>query len=98
MKWLIILAILLIVLALIVTRFRSQIKMAIYVWRMFRKMRQVGNGKEERRIEKEAKPHDGALVRCARCGTWTEQNKALSLRSGAVFCSKNCMETAAIVN
>lgn len=96
MKWLIVLGLLIVILALIVTRFRQQIKMAIYVWRMFRKMRQVGKT-DEKQIEKQANPKDAALVRCAKCGTWIPQNKALNLRSGIFYCSKVCLETPAKV-
>ncbi len=97
MKWLIILGLLIVVLVLIATRFRQQIKMAIYVWRMFRKLRQGGKT-DEKQIEKQANPKDVALVRCAKCGTWIPQNKALNLRSGIYYCSKICLETTAKVS
>ncbi len=97
MKWLILLGLLLVLLAIIATRFRQQIKMAIYVWRMFRKMRQVGKS-VEKPIEKIENPKDAALVRCAKCGTWIPQNKALNLRSGIYYCSKICLEITASVN
>jgi len=97
MKWLIILGLLIVVLVLIATRFRQQIKMAIYVWRMFRKLRQAGKT-DEKQIEKQTNPNDVALVRCAKCGTWIPQNKALNLRSGIYYCSKVCLETTAKVN
>ena len=92
MKWLIVLGILVIVLVLIGVRYRQQIKMAIYVWRMFRKMRQMGKS-DERQIEKTPEAKDSPLVRCAKCGTWIPQNKALNLRSGVFYCSKVCLET-----
>lgn len=96
MKWLIVLLLLLLVVVLIAVRFRRQIQTAIYVWRMFGKMRQMGkSGNGE--IEKRKPEKDAALVRCARCGTWTPQNKALNLRSGVYYCSKNCLETTANV-
>ncbi len=96
MKWLIVLGILIVILVLVAMRFRQQIKMAIYVWRMFRKMRQVGKT-DEKQIEKQTDSKDAALVRCAKCGTWIPQNKALNLRSGIFYCSKVCLETPAKV-
>ncbi len=97
MKWLILLGLVIVVLGLIATRFRRQIKMAIYVWRMFHKMRQAGKS-EGKHIEKQDNLSDVALVRCAKCGTWTPQSKALNLRSGVYYCSKNCLEVTARVN
>lgn len=96
MKWLILLGLFIILIAIIALRFRQQIKMAIYVWRMFRKMRQVGKT-DEKRIEKQTDAKDIALVRCAKCGTWIPNNKALNLRSGNRYCSTTCLETAAKV-
>lgn len=97
MKWLILLGIVFIFFALVAYRYRAQIKMAIYVWRMFRKMRQAGKT-DERQIEKTDDKIDVALVRCAKCGTWIPQVKALKLRSGINYCSANCMETMAKIN
>lgn len=96
MKWLIVLGILIVILVLIAMRFRQQIKMAIYVWRMFRKMREVGKS-DNKQIDKQETTKDAALVRCAKCGTWIPQNKALNLRSGIFYCSKVCLETPAKV-
>jgi len=91
MKWLILLGLLIILLVIIVARYRRQIQMAIYVWRMFRKMRQAGKT-DERQIETQENTKDIPLIRCGKCGTWIPQNKALSLRSGVFYCSTNCLE------
>jgi len=97
MKWLIILGLLLIVGIIVVSRYRRQIQMAIYVWRMFRKMRQAGKT-DEKQIETKEKPNDIALIRCGKCGTWIPKNKALSLRSGIYYCSTQCLEKTANTN
>lgn len=97
MKWLILLILFIVLLAVIAMRYRQQIKMAIYVWRMFRKMRQMGKS-DEKQIESPANQPDVALVRCAKCGTWTPQNNAVKLRSGTNYCSTRCLETAANVS
>ncbi len=96
MKWLILLALILVLAMIIASRYRRQIQMAIYVLRMFRKMRQMGKA-DEKQIETKESAKDVALVRCAKCGTWIPQNKALNLRSGMIYCSTSCLETAAKV-
>lgn len=96
MKWIILLILVAALIAVVAVRYRQQIKMAIYVYRMFRKMRQVGKT-DEKQIEKTETAADVALVRCAKCGTWTPQNNSLKLRSGSRYCSTACLETAAKV-
>ena len=97
MKWLIILGLILLVIILIASRYRKQIQMGLYVFRMFRKMRQM-NRAEEKQINTKAQTNDETLVNCAKCGTWIPQNKAIKLRSGVFYCSSNCLETMAKVN
>ena len=91
-KILVILFLLTVLFGLIALRYRKQIQMGLYVFRMFRKMRQMSRAPEEKQIEKTES--DGQLVKCARCGTWIPQNKALNLRSKTFYCSANCMESA----
>lgn len=93
MKWLFILLILTAVAAIVAARYRRQIQTGIYLWRMFRKMRQMG-GQTEKQITKKENNNDAALVRCAKCSKWIPQTKALNLRSKIFYCSSNCMENA----
>jgi Sec-independent protein translocase protein TatA len=93
-KILIILLLLSVLFGVIALRYRKQIQMALYVLRMFRKMRQMSRAPEEKQIEKTENTSDVQLVKCARCGTWIPQNKALNLRSKTFYCSANCMENA----
>ena len=95
MKWLILLGLIVVLVIVVASRYRRQIQMAIYVWRMFRKMRQAGKT-DEKQVETSAK--DVPLIRCTKCGTWTPQNKALNLRSGMFYCSANCLETSAKIS
>jgi len=97
MKWLILLGLIVILIVVIANRYRQQIKIAIYVWQMFRKMRQAGKT-GEKQIEKQENAADVALVRCAKCGTWLPQNRTLNLRSGINYCSTGCLETTAKIN
>jgi transcription initiation factor IIE alpha subunit len=97
MKWLIILGLLFILGAIIAVRYRRQIQTAIYVWKMFRKMRQVSKP-AEKQIKKQEKMSEVPFVKCAKCGTWISQKKAFNLRSRAFYCSANCMESAVKVS
>lgn len=93
-KILVILFLISVLFGLVALRYRKQIQTALYLFRMFRKMRQMSRAPEEKQIEKTES--DGQLVKCARCGTWIPQNKALNLRSKTFYCSANCMENAVV--
>lgn len=93
MKFLIILLLLLLLVAIIAVRYRRQIQMGIYMWRMFRKMRQVGKS-DEKQIETKEVSTNAPLVKCSNCGTWVVQNTAFKLRSNTYYCSSVCMEKA----
>lgn len=98
MKWLILLALIFGLAVIIASRYRRQIQMAIYVLRMFRKMRQMSKA-DEKQIETKEIRNDVPLVRCVRCGSWSSQEKALKLPSGTFYCSTNCAEaTTAKIN
>ncbi len=95
MKWLVVLVLLAIVVIFLVARFRRQIQTAIYVFKMFRKMRQMS--KPEKTPEKQldnAQPSDVQLVRCTKCGSWIPQNTAMKLSKNTFYCSSKCMENA----
>ena len=85
-----------IVIGLTAFRYRKQIQSALYVWRMFRKMRQMGKPQEGKRIEKTENSSTSKLVKCAKCGTWTPLTKAIYFRSKIFYCSKNCLESIAV--
>ena len=93
MKWLIILGLVFVLWAFVAIRYRRQLQTAIYVWKMFRKMREAGNA-PEKQIEKPEKISQETLVKCTKCGIWIPQNKAFNLRSRMFYCSANCMESA----
>ncbi len=92
MKWLIVLILFILLVTIIAVRYRRQIQTALYVWKMFRKMRQT-NKSEEKQIQQQG-AKDVPLIRCAKCGTWIPQKNALNLRSKTFYCSANCMEQA----
>ena len=96
MKFLYILLFLLMLFGLIALYFRKHIQTALYMWQMFRKMRQISKPKTEKRIEKTEPASAAKLVKCTKCGTWTPLTKAIYFRSKIFYCSKNCMETVVV--
>lgn len=97
MKWLIILGLIVLLWMFVAVRYRKQILTAVYVWKMFRQMRQRSKP-IEKQIEKQENLGDAPLVKCAKCGTWIPHTSALNLRSKISYCSANCMESAVRVN
>lgn len=93
MKWLIILFLIAAVAVIIAARYRRQIQSGIYLWRMFKKMRQVGKP-ETKQVESRENTRNVQLVRCARCGAWTPQTNALNLGGKIFYCTTACMENA----
>ena len=95
MKFLIILILLAVLAVFIFRRYRLQIQTALYVWRMFRKMRQMSKAETtEKQIDTPVSQNDVQLVRCVKCGSWTPQSNALKFGANTYYCSSNCMETA----
>jgi late competence protein required for DNA uptake (superfamily II DNA/RNA helicase) len=95
MKWLIILLLILIPIALIAFRYRQQLLMAWQMWQMFRKVKQAAQPPAKKQVKERSTDKSEQLIRCERCGTWVSQKEALKLRSKTAYCSANCMERAA---
>lgn len=93
MKWLIILLLLIIVVSMLALKYRKHIQTGLYMWRMFRQMRQI-NKPVEKKIENPPSEKNANLIRCARCGKWIAASSALNLRSNTSYCSTACMEKA----
>ena len=96
MKWLIVIGLIALLVMFVAARYRRHIQMAIYVFRMFRKMKSMSKADAaEKEIEGVKKQTDDVqLVRCAKCGSWTPQPNALSFGKGTFYCSNECIETA----
>lgn len=93
MKWLIILGLLAILVIFIAVRFRRHIQTGIYLFKMFRKMRQMNKPEtREKQIETPSASGDVKLVRCAKCGSWIPQATAMKLSKNTFYCSSKCME------
>jgi Sec-independent protein translocase protein TatA len=96
MKWLVLLALLILVFGMIALRFRPQIQAALQIWRMYKQIKQVNQANQpiEKQMPKREKIANEALVRCANCGKWIPQSDALNLRKQTFYCSSNCVEKA----
>jgi hypothetical protein len=97
MKWLIILILFLILIAIIAVRYRRQINVGIEIFKMFRQLKNQTKPREKK-LDKKTADKAAPLVRCAKCGTWTPQTSALNLRSKTFYCSANCMEKTVSFN
>lgn len=93
MKLIIVLLLLFVLIAVVFVKYRRQIQTALYVWKMFKNMRQMSTPQEENKAEIPQKQNTD-LIRCAKCGTWTPQDSAFNRRSQTKYCSAKCMEQA----
>jgi len=82
----------LILIGIVVYRYRKQIQTAYIMWQTFRKFRQQVKPKQKK-VEKKATSKDTELVRCPKCNKWTPQDEAVKLKSN-YYCSHACMEDA----
>ncbi len=94
MKWIILLILLAVLIAIIAVRYRRQINAGIEIYKMFRQVRRQMKPPEEKQIKKPVTKGEVQLVRCAKCGKWINETNALNLRSKTFYCSTNCMEQA----
>lgn len=95
MKWLIVLIIFLVVIGLILFRYRKQIQAGWQIWRVLRQMRQAGKAQEKPSANRQESLKEVPLVRCEKCGKWISPEGALKLQKEKYYCSSNCMERAA---
>jgi hypothetical protein len=91
MKWLIILFLLFVLVAIVAVRYRRQIQTAIYMYKMFRKMRQASKG-TEKQIETKQSQANIPLVRCVGCGNWVAETDVLKMGNKIAYCSTACIE------
>lgn len=96
MKWIVLLVLLFILVAIITTRFRNQIKTAIEIWQSLKANHFQNNQNQQKKINNESK--DVPLVKCSKCGNWIAQTKALNFNQRQFYCSANCLEKSAVAN
>ena len=95
MKFLIILILFAVLAMFIFARYRRHIQTALYFLKMARKMREMNKPQTgEKQIESNRSSEDVQLVRCAKCGSWIQQNTAIKLSKNNFYCSSKCMEKA----
>ena len=90
MKFFIILIIFAFLLAFVYLRLRPYIQAVRRIFGMIRNVQSVGASQavSSPREAVETKK----LLRCESCSTWIPASRALTLRTGAAFCSHECLE------
>ena len=91
MKWLIILALVLLLIGIILWRYKKHIQTAWFMYRAFRKMRSQMKPPQEKQVEPKTKSGDTELVRCPKCQKWIPKDDAVKLKSD-FYCSLVCLE------
>lgn len=90
-EWILVLGLILVVMAIVLYRYRRQIRTAWFMYQTFLKFkRQV---KPKQVPKKKQSPKETLLVRCPKCNKWTPQSESVKLKSN-FYCSLNCMEQA----
>jgi ribosomal protein L32 len=96
MKWIILLFLMFLLVAIISTRFRRQIKTLIEIWQSLKANHTRKDQKRNNEINDRSA--DVPLVRCAKCGNWIAQTNALNLNNRTFYCSANCLEKFTVSN
>ena len=94
MKWLVVLLIFVVILAMIAYRYRHQLLMGLQIWRMYQQLknpknREVGENKPKSKGDLKDTP----LSRCERCGEWSPAAGMLKIGANK-YCSTKCLEKA----
>lgn len=97
MKWLIILALIVLLLAVLAWHFRKHIQSAWFIYQTFRRMRSQVKPPQERQVEPKSRSKDTELVRCPRCQKWLPKEEAVKLKSD-FYCSLACLEESVSFN
>lgn len=99
MKYLVFLAILALVAFAIYWRLRPYIRGVRRFLGVVREVNRMNSGARAQGAADVAPRRPSAaekLVRCASCGTWTAESRAINLRAtGSTYCSHSCLESAA---
>lgn len=97
MKWLIILGLILLLIAVVAWHFRKHIQSAWFIYQTFRKMRSQMRPPTEKPLEPQTRSGDTELVRCPKCNKWMPKDEAVKLKSD-FFCSLSCLEETMAFN
>jgi hypothetical protein len=97
-KYLFVLAFLVLAALLIYWRLRPYIRAARRFLGVVREVNRVRTSAAQSDLPRRSVRETAAserLVRCAACGTWMPASRAVSLRDGTTYCSHDCLERAA---
>ncbi|REJ78573.1 MAG: hypothetical protein DWQ47_03745 [Acidobacteria bacterium] len=97
MKWLIILLLFLVLIAVVAWYFRKYLQSAWFLYQTFRRMRKQMRPPQEKQVEPKSRSGDTELVRCPKCNKWTPKEEAVKLKSD-FFCSLTCLEESVTFN
>ncbi len=96
MKWLIILVLIAVLIAMIVYRYRKHIQTALFMWRTYRNFQQQAKPRQKQ-VPRKDTSKDSELIRCPKCNKWTSQEDAVKLKSN-YYCSLTCLEESITIN
>lgn len=97
MKWLLILGLIVLLIAVVAWHFRKYIQSAWFIYMTYRKMRQRMNPAPEKQVAPKPDRAETELVRCPTCGKWISMSEAVKLKSN-YFCSLACLEQSVAVD
>lgn len=97
MKWLIILFLLFLLVAIVAWQYRRQLMTAWFMYQTFRKMRKRMKPPNEKQVEPKTRSGDTELVRCPKCQKWMAKEDGVKLKSD-YFCSLACLEESVTFN
>ncbi len=95
-EWIIVLLVILIVIGLVVYKYRKQIQTAWIMYQTFRKFKQQVKPRQKQ-VPKKDTSNDTQLVRCPKCNKWTPQDEAVKLKTN-FYCSLSCLEESITFN
>lgn len=90
MKWIILLFLLFLLVAVLSVKYRKQINAAIKFWN------QIQQSSEKKESPQINEIKQVSLIKCAVCGSWTPQSNSLKSGTNITYCSKNCLENSAM--
>lgn len=97
MKLFIIIGLLALFITLLYFRLRPYLKMARRMFGIARDVRHMSRSDPAQPLRSDTAT-SSKLLRCAACGTWTPDSRAVKLRSStATYCSHACMEASAAI-
>lgn len=86
MKWLILLSLLFLIVAIFASRYRRQIGAARKIWGALKNRESIEGS------SKETGGRDIQLIKCGACGNWTPRSNGLRVGDSSFYCSTDCLK------